>query len=54
MKALFILAAAIALLAAAEGCRKREPNPGPQAQVTLTGTAAHRGADGIAWFQGYQ
>jgi hypothetical protein len=49
MKALWVLTLGLAALAATQGCKRKEPIPGPKAVSVALGQAR---APGIVWFQG--
>jgi len=49
MKALWVLTLGLAALAATQGCKRKEPIPGPKAVSVAIG---HAHAPGIVWFQG--
>jgi hypothetical protein len=49
MKALWVLTLGLAALAATQGCKRKEPIPGPKAISVAIGRAD---APGIVWFQG--
>jgi hypothetical protein len=49
MRALWVLTLGLAALVATEGCKRKEPIPGPKAVSVAIGRAH---APGIVWFQG--
>jgi hypothetical protein len=49
MKALWVLTLGLAALAVTQGCKRKEPIPGPKAVSVAIG---HPYAPGIVWFQG--